>query len=105
LGEKAQWIGITTSEEVYRRASEAKFQSGKSDVVVRTYIPIKDGTRDGYAVNWPAIMRNSISAKLPVRAEQVYEGFAQYFGPFEDLQPNERAKYEHTAWFINQRGS
>ncbi|RJX18053.1 MAG: hypothetical protein C4575_11245 [Desulforudis sp.] len=105
LGEEAQWIGITTSEEVYRRASEANFQSGKADVVVRAYIPIKGGTRDGYAVNWPAILRNSIGAKLPVCAEQVYEGFAQYFGPFEALPPNERAKYEHTAWFINQMGT
>ena len=42
---------------------------------------------------------------LPVSAEQVYEGFAQFFGPYSELPPKVRAKYEHTAWFINQRGA
>lgn len=105
IGEEAQWIGIAASEEVYRRATEAKFQSGSSDVVIRSYIPLEGGTRDGYAVNWPAIMRSSINATLPVTAEKVYEGFAQYFGPYSELPPKVKAKYEHTAQFINQRGA
>jgi hypothetical protein len=105
LGEQAQWIGIAVSEEVFRRATEAQMKSGQSDVVVRTYIPIDGGTRDGYAVNWPAVNRNNLSARLPVSASQVYEGFAQYFGPFTELPAKAREKYEHTAWFINQRGA
>ena len=105
LGEEAQWIGIATSKEVFRRAAEAEFRSGTSDVVVRSYIPVEGGTRDGYAVNWPTIGRNNLNAPLPVSAAQVYEGFAQYFGPFNELPAKVRAKYEHTAWFINQRGA
>lgn len=104
LGESAQWIGIATSEEVYLRAKQAQFRSGTSDVVVPTFVPIDGGTRDGYAVNWPAIMRNSIAAELPVSAVQIYEGFAQFFGPFDALPTKVRAKYEHTAWFMNQMG-
>ena len=105
LGEQAQWIGIATSEEVYRRANDAEFKSGESSVVVKTYIPVEGGTTDGYAVNWPAIGRNNLNAPLPVSAEQIYEGFAQYFGPFEELPAKVRVKYEHTACFINQRGA
>lgn len=103
LGEGAQWIGITTSQEVHRRASEAKFMTGDSDVVIRTYVPVDSGTRDGYAVNWPAIGRRNITAVIPITTEQVYQGFAQYFGPFSELPPKVRCKYEHTAWFINQQ--
>ena len=105
LGEEAQWIGITTSEEVFRRAQEAEFKSGESSVVIRSYIPVEGGRRDGYAVNWPAIGRSNLNASIPVSAAQVYEGFAQYFGPFSELPAKVRAKYEHTAWFINQRGA
>jgi hypothetical protein len=101
LGESAQWIGIVASEAVYRRAIEAKFQSGASDVVVPTEIPVDGGSRPGYAVNWPVILRNSISTPLPVTAQQVYEGFAQYFGPFESLDQRVRRKYENTAVFMN----
>lgn len=102
LGEQAQWIGITTSETVYRRSKEANFQSGNADVVIPTFVPVDGGTRDGFAVNWPAVMARSLHAKLPVSAAQVYEGFTQYFGPFESLPKKVQGKYEHTAWFINQ---
>ena len=105
LGEEAQWIGIATSEEVFRRAEEAEFKSGSHHVVIRSCIPVEGGTRDGYAVNWPAIGRKNLTATLPVSAAQVYEGFAQYFGPFNELATKVRTKYEHTAWFINQRGA
>lgn len=56
LGESAQWIGIVTSEDVYRRAIEANLQSGSSDVVAPTSVPIDGGSRPGYAVNWPVIL-------------------------------------------------
>lgn len=101
LGESAQWIGVVTSEAVYRRAIEARLQSGSSDVVVPAAIPVDEGTRPGYAVNWPVILRDSIAATLPVTARQVYEGFAQYFGPFEALDQRTRQKYENTATFMN----
>lgn len=105
LGEEAQWIGIVTSEEVCRRAKEADFKSGDADVVLQAEIPVRGGVRQGYAVNWPAIMRNGIAAPLPVTAEQVYQGFAQYFGPYTSLPPEVRVKYENTARFINERGA
>jgi len=101
LGETAQWIGIVTSAEVYRRAIEAGFQSGPFDVVIPTQIPICGGTKPGYAVNWPVILRSSIQAPIPVTALQVYGGFAQYFGAFEKLNPKARIKYENTAAFMN----
>lgn len=104
LGEKAQWIGITTSEEVYRRSIEAKLQSGTSDIVIPTQIPVYGGHNNGYAVNWPLVLRNSISAPLPVTDKQVYEGFAQYFGPWDFLDPHARLKYENTALFMNKFG-
>lgn len=102
LGEKAQWIGITTSAEVYRRSLEAKLQSGTSDIVIPALVPIDGGPQAGYAVNWPVVLRNSIAATLPVTASQVYEGFAQYFGPWESLDTRARLKYEQTALFMNQ---
>lgn len=105
LGEEAQWSGIVASEKVHRRAADCKFQSGSSDVVVRSNIPIEGGTRDGYAINWPAIMRSNIDAPLPVTAEQIYGGFAQYFGPYASLPPKVQSKYVHTAKFINERGT
>ncbi|MFZ1500390.1 MAG: hypothetical protein WAT33_11290 [Giesbergeria sp.] len=101
LGESAQWIGIVTSQEVYRRAMEAHLQSGASDIVSPTDIPFDGSARPGYAVNWPVILRNSIAAPLPVTAKQVYQGFAQYFGPFEALDPRVHQKYENTAAFMN----
>ena len=101
LGESAQWIGIVTSQEVYRRAIEAKLQSGSSDVVFPADIPVDGGTKPGYAINWPVILRESIAAPLPVTAEQVYQGFAQYFGAFEALDQRARQKYENTAAFMN----
>ena len=101
LGESAQWIGIVTSEAVYRRAIEAKLQSGFTDVVAPTGIPVDGGSRPGYAVNWPVILKNSIAAPLPLTAQQVYEGFAQYFGPFDSLEERTRRKYENTAAFMN----
>ena len=101
LGESAQWIGIVTSEAVYRRAIEAELQSGSSDVVIPAEIPVDGGSRSGYVVNWPVILRNSIAAPLSVTGQQVYEGFAQYFGPFESLDQRTRQKYENTAAFMN----
>ena len=104
LGEEAQWIGITTSKEVYRRSIEAKLFSGDSDSIIPTDIPHRDGYKLGYALNWPTILRNSIAAPLPVTAEQVYEGFAQYFGDWDSLQPDAKLKYENTAKFMNVFG-
>ncbi|MDI1268669.1 MAG: hypothetical protein PSV40_06145 [Polaromonas sp.] len=101
LGEAAQWIGITTSKEVYQRSKAANFQSGRADVVISAPIPLKGKKQDGYAVNWPAIMATSINAQPPLLAPQIYEGFSQYFGPWESLPFDVKAKYENTAHFIN----
>ena len=103
IGEEAQWIGIVVFEEVHRRATEAKMMSGKSEVVIKTDIPTSAGTQQGYAINWPAVLASSINARLPVTAEQVYEGFRQYFGPYEQQPERVRSKYQNTAWFINKR--
>lgn len=104
LGEKAQWIGITTSEEVYHRSIKAKLSSGLSHGVICTKIPHRDGLKEGYAVNWPISLRDSINTSFPVTAEEIYEGFEQYFGSWASIPPAAQLKYENTARFMNEFG-
>lgn len=102
IGEEAQWIGICTTEEIYMRSKAALFQSGKADVVIPTNIPLKKGTREGYAVNWPALMTNSIKAPNPVSGKEIYQAFSQYFGDWEMLDVSVQTKYVYTAQFLNE---
>jgi hypothetical protein len=101
LGEGAQWVGMTASEFVYRRAEEAAIKSRSESVVIPAKIPTDAGEQPGYAINWPAILERREGVKLPITAEQFYSGFAQYFGPYDHLAPRARAKYENTVHFFN----
>ena len=101
LGESAQWIGITTSETVYRRAKSANIQSRRTDVVMDAQIPTKSGQQPGYAVNWPAVYSHDFKVKPPIPAELFYSQFAGSFGPLAGLRLHDQQKYRNTTDFIN----
>lgn len=101
LGESAQWIGLTTSEAVYRLAGEAAIKSRSESVIIPAMIPLSAGEYSGYAINWPAILERKAGVSLPITAEQFYSGFSQYFGPYTGLTPRARVKYENATKFFN----
>jgi len=102
IGEQAKWLGITVSEAVYREAIAANMKTGNADVVVKAHIPLEDGVRNGFAVNWPAVFAHDFTVKPPISAELFYLGFAPMFGPYEALPTQVRAKYENTVEFLNR---
>lgn len=102
IGEQAQWLGIVTTQHVYEHAILANMKSGTSDVVIPASIPINEGTRSGYAVNWPAVFAHDFKVKPPIPSELFYSGFARRFGPYNILPPRVRAKYENTVAYINR---
>ena len=101
IGEQAQWLGIVTSEHVHNQARLANFRSGSSDVVIPASIPIEAASRSGFAVNWPAVFAHDFNVKPPIPCELFYAGFADAFGPYQDLPVRVRTKYENTVAFIN----
>lgn len=101
MGEAAQWIGLVASEAVYIRSKQANLKSGRAQVVVPASIPTDAGMKEGYAVNWPAILPLHEGVKPPFSAEQFYSAFDSYFGPYSALSARVRAKYENTVAFYN----
>jgi hypothetical protein len=103
LGECAQWIGIVASDKVFQEAMKYEFKSGPNDVIVETEIPGDGASRTGYAVNWLATHRNSITEKPPFAAKQIYDSMSlgRYFGEFDLLPRRAKMKYENTAQFMN----
>ena len=101
IGEAAQWIGIAVSKVVYEDTVRIGLSSGDRSVVVPARIPHKDGYVDGYVVDWPAVNPDNIASQSKLTGDAVYQGFDQYFGPFDALPADVRKKYENTAMFIN----
>lgn len=101
LGESAQWLGITTSETVCRRAKVANIQSGTVDVVIPAQIPSRSGMQCGYAVNWPASFAHDFKVEPPISVELFYSQFAESFGPLAALSAHDQQKYINTTRFIN----
>lgn len=101
IGERAQWLGIVTTEAVWRQSMAADFKSGKDNVVVPAEIPTDDGLIAGYAVNWPAAHRHDFKVAIPISTESFYSQFEHAFGPFASLPERECAKYANTTRFIN----
>lgn len=101
IGEEAKWLGIVTSEYVHHQAKMADLKSGTNNVVIPTSIPIQDGERNGFAVNWPAVFSHDFNVKPPIPSELFYSGFADGFGAYEGLPKQVQAKYENTVAFIN----
>jgi hypothetical protein len=102
IGEEAQWLGISISYEVYREIAKVGWKSGNLPIAIKYDIPTKAGSKPGYSINWPNIYRESIKTNLPISAEEMYGGFKQFFGPFEDLPETAKVKYVNTAKFINE---
>ncbi len=102
LGEGAQWLGVVTTEAVWRQSVAANFKSGRDDIVVSTNIPSKDGLRPGYAMNWVAAYRHDFKVDAPIDVELFYSQFEHVFGPFTSLGESEQNKYINTTVFINE---
>jgi hypothetical protein len=101
IGEEAQWLGLTVSETVYLRATQAQMHSGNHPVVIATAVPTDSGLKDGFAVNWPVIVPRHDGVSPPFTVQQFYSAFEAYFGPFSSLPPRVRTKYENTVSFYN----
>lgn len=104
LGEDAQWLGIVTTEAVWRQSTAANFKSGQDDIVVATDIPSKKakGLRPGYAMNWVAAFRHDFKVNAPISVEFFYSQFEHAFGPLSSLEDAAREKYVNTVKFINK---
>ena len=101
-GESAQWLGVVTTEAVYKQSVRANFRSGTNDVVIPASIPTKNGVVPGYAMNWVASYRHDFKVKPPISTELFYSQFEHAFGPLAELPENERMKYVNTTNFINE---
>lgn len=102
-GESAQWLGITLSEFVHKKAIGLNMKSGVSDVVVEWAIPLKTGYRNGYVINWPAIFAYDLKVVPPISVEQFYSAFENTFGQFQGLPEVVKSKYKNTVDFMNHQ--
>jgi hypothetical protein len=100
-GESAQWLGIVACPSVVGRAAALGMTSDSKNIIVPWSIPVKTGTIEGYAVNWPAAVQNDMTVPAPLTAEQFYEAFHSTFGDFNLQPPDVKAKYKHTVDFMN----
>lgn len=101
ISECAQWLGVVTTEAIWRQAVAARIKSGKDDVVIPAKVPTKNGPISAYALNWPAVYRHDFKVKPPIPTELFYSQFEHAFGPFASLPDRERQKYVNTTEFIN----
>lgn len=102
LGESAQWIGVITTEDIFRRAQAARLKTGVEDVVVPASIPTRQGPVPGYALNWVAAYRHDFKVPPPISVDLFYSQFEHAFGPFASLSEREQRKYVNTTEFINE---
>ena len=101
-GESAKWLGIVATDEVARLAAPGplKFLDGKP--LFRAWnIPLAEGKScPGFAMDWPYLLLKP-KESFPVTSEECYRPFSRTFGPFCDLIPDVRTKYENTTLFVN----
>jgi hypothetical protein len=103
IGERAQWLGVVTTEEIWRQACAADFKSGTDDIVIRTDVPTKEGIEPGFAMDWVACYRHDFKVKPPIAVELFYSQFEHAFGPFNALPASQQQKYVNTTNFVNER--
>lgn len=103
IGESAQWLGIALAESIQERAINLKMMSSSSKVIVRWALPLKDGTKPCFVVNWPAVVAHDLTVTPPISVEQFYLAFESTFGTFARLPLEVRAKYENTVKFLNEQ--
>lgn len=101
IGEAAQWLGIALSESVQEKAVSLEMASGGSKVVVQWALPLKNGSRMCFVINWPALFAHDLKVKPPISVTQFYQAYESTYGAFENLSPKDRAKYENTVNFMN----
>jgi len=101
IGEASQWLGIVLSESVAEDARKEDFRNGRSKLVVDWNVPTKKGPVRASAVNWPVALDGNYKLAPPITAEQLYELFEEYFGPFSTLSESDAAKYANTVEFLN----
>jgi len=78
-------------------------KTGGSKVVVKWPVPMKNGCKDVYVVNWPAIFAHDLQVVPPVSVEQFYQAFESTFGDFKTLSVAVKSKYENTVSFMNHQ--
>jgi hypothetical protein len=105
LGEDAQWLGLRVDSEVAQRASAIPIRSERGQpIVIPWSVPAKDATpRNSMVIDWVEAHRNNFRVSPPISVADFYSPFSSLFGPFNTVSPDVRAKYEHTAVFINDR--
>ena len=103
IGEVAQWLGISLDESVQDKAVSLEMKTGGSKVVVKWPVPMKNGCKDVYIVNWPAIFARDLQIVPPVSVEQFYQAFESTFGDFKTLSRAVKSKYENTVSFMNHQ--
>lgn len=102
IGEAAQWLGIVTTEAVYKQSLKADFKSGTKHVVIPASIPTKKGLVPGYAMNWVASYNHDFKVEPPISTELFYSQFEDALGPLQELREQDRMKYIYTTDFINK---
>jgi len=105
IGEKAQWSGIVVDDivaEHYQKHKNLNLTSNGKPVLMQWDVPVKpDGKKKCWVVNWPAIFKLRFKKKPPILVKDFYKAFESLLGPYEDLYPSVKAKYENTVEFMN----
>lgn len=102
-GEAANWLGIVATEEVSRLAASIplRFLDSKKPLYRPWNIPLANGeTCPGFAMDWPTLLLKPRES-FPVTPEHFYKPFSSTFGPYSDLKPGVRVKYENATAFAN----
>lgn len=84
------------------KAISLEMMSGGSKVVVQWALPLKNGGRTCFVINWPAVFAYDLKATPPISVAQFYQAYESTFGAFENLALKDRAKYENAVHFMNQ---
>ena len=103
IGEEAQWSGIIIDDIVaeHYNKNQIPTSSGKP-TIIKWDVPIKpNGHKKSWVVNWPEIYKERFTINPPISVEDFYKAFESLFGPFKDLPPDVKVKYENTVNFIN----
>lgn len=99
IGENAQWSGITVDKTIAERVKNTILKN----YVVDWQLPLKNGSEISQKVlNWPKAFANGFTKKPPISVADYYEAFEPMFGPYQNLAPEVKLKYENTVKFINK---
>jgi len=98
IGEDAQWLGIVADKIIAERSQKTVLK----EYVVNWNVPSKNGRNEPRSVlNWPKAFAAGFTKKPPISVLDYYEAFEPMFGPYDDLTPGVKFKYENTVMFVN----